>query len=273
MKKKILIFSATLILLLGTTAISFATENKGSSKYEINSVNELKTTLSTMSKDKVTQTEKAYLTEHTDPAVIRDFIEEKDADAERVFEKINKELVIDENLDHYEKTYDIGDNCWVKFEVDEEKIPDFITSLKEKIIPEVSAISRSGHKTGWQKYSGKYSYTAKTTVNYGVVSGTYALRAYYQLTSGGIKVYDSLAAASDSGLLRASVTKEKISDAQATKPGASDCDLYATYKTTYGYSPIEWSKNHKMSLRIKYLSKDTVEKEIQSTRQWSFKNL
>lgn len=205
-------------------------------------------------------------------------IEEKNKDIEEILKKDGTELVIEENQASYEKIYNIGDNCWIKFEFEEEEIPDIVSSVKSKFIFETYALSRSGYKIGWQKYksgknTGKYKYTAKTTVNYGVASGTYSLRAYYQLTSKGVHVYKKLASGTDSGLLVVDVTDSGIDDAYATKPGASDCDLYATYKSTYGKDPIKWSRVHGMALKIKYLSKDTVEKEIKTTREWCLKSL
>lgn len=284
MKKKILILSMTLILLLGTTTISFATNNN-SDNYEINSVPELKEELSEINNSPINPISKNTSTnieEKTDPIVIKEFIEEKDAKIEKILEKEDEPLSSNEAQESYEKTYNLGDNCWIKFEIEEEEITEentnIISALKSKLIPETYALSRSGYKTGWQKYkagrkTGKYSYTAKTTVHYGVASATYALRAYYQLTSKGIKVYDSLATGTDSGVADVSLTKETITDATATKPGASDCNLYATYKTKYGKDSLTLSRAYKMSIRIKYLSKDTVEKEIKTTREWRLKSL
>lgn len=72
----------------------------------------------------------------------------------------------------------------------------------------------------------------------------------------------------DATLLSADATKGVTTDGVATKPGASDCNSYATFKTSYGYDPVRWTRHHKMNLRIKYLDIDKTNKEIKSTREW-----
>jgi len=205
--------------------------------------------------------------------VIRKFITEKEGEMDRVLG--DEVLVIIGDEKNYVKKYDLGDGCWVKFEYSEQEEETIAEKAKNYLINPIYAVSKSGYKTGWQSYKGgkNYTYTAKASVMYGVASGIYKLKAKYRLTSGGIKLNDIIPSSEDSGLLRISNVKDKITDSSATTPGNSDCDAYATYKTTYGSDPIQWSKSYIMRLKIKYLAKDTVNKEIQNTREWTFKNL
>lgn len=207
------------------------------------------------------------LNEKTDPIVIKKFIIEKQKKAEEILNN-SEELVLGSSQEYFEKTYDLGDYCWIKIEIEDKRIPSFLERVKEVVIPSSYAFSQSGHKTGWQKY-GNYSYTGRATANYGVAMGQYMLEVNYNVSANGIKVTDETASSIDETLLSISTQKCITTDNIATKPGASDCNSYAIFKTTYGYSPVVWTRNHKLQVNLKYLDKDATNKELHITREWS----
>ncbi len=275
MKKSVVIFMIVVFCLTSTTLVfadvakltKESNQKENLEEYKINSVTELKKELDSLGNDEIKMDEAKKLSAETAPHVIKAFIKEKQKKADELLNGTG-DLIIESNQQHYEKTYDLGDNCWIKFTIDEERVPTIYEKVKDFLIPTAYAFSKSGYKTGWQDY-GNYKYTAAATANYAVAAGTYRLQVYYTLSSAGIKVTDEIATAIDETLLTIDVKKVETTDDVATKPGASDCNTYAVFKSSYGYDPFDWTRTHKMDLNIKYLAKDATGKQIHNTREWS----
>lgn len=225
MKKYLRTVFALLLSLSLITTLSYASTEDKSQKidnYSIESLEELKAEI----KEKnlgLSKTDEKYLKARTNPKVLEEFLKEKQEVANRILSN-TEPLVISSEQEVFEKTYDLGDNCWIKFQFESKQIPTLYERVKDALIPVAYGFSQSGYKTRWDKY-GTHTFKATATANYVV----------------------------------------------ATKPGASDCNTYAIYKTTYGYNPVDWDRNHIMEIRTKYLAKDTVDKELKITHEWGIK--
>jgi len=257
----------TFVLCLGSFSFVFANDEG----YEINSIDSFKDALNDAYNDGAcSQNEKEQLISETNPQVIDKFLEEKTASMENLVTENIKDA--DMNIDvngneYYSKKISAGDHCAVKIEIKDEAENTVISSLKDYFLEPTYAVTHSGSSTSWKDY-GYRQYTAKTVYYYGVASGTIGLEVHYYLSSNGIKLRYGTPIVGDSGLMNVTANSAHITDQYAKTPGASNTNIYATYKVTYGESPTTWSTTYKMAVVISYLAIDKLDKQIHCGHSW-----
>jgi hypothetical protein len=238
--------------------------------YELDSVDELKARISDELADgKITNSEKNVLFEDTKPEVIENFIEEKTDEALEAIEDIDVALDETKNGHAYQnEVVDIGDGCKVVVEFEEMAEETLLEKIGNLFTIE-SFASQSGSSSLWKGYGNRY-FTAHAYFYYLVASAVLSLENHYNLSANGIKERYGTPYVQDSGLMNASVSTCTVADKAATKPG-TDVDMLATYKVTYGYSPVIWSKTYVIASKVKYVAIDKREKEIHVTQSWTCK--
>lgn len=260
MKRISIMLSLVMILSLILPCYGFAE----TSAEPICSVEELKEEVNRLSDDgTLSDTERRYLEENTDEAIVAEFLSEKMDEAVDLIndESVDNEVTSLENGDEYKKEiYDLGDGC------------QLIVELEDRADGKDNTVSSraSGSNTLWKGYGNRY-FTASATVIFSLGDATLRLRNYYTLSSKGIderKGEAGYAFSTDDGNI--SVTEPVITDSTARTVGESDVNMYCNFTLNYseedGY-PIK--KKYKMKSNVGFVDIDKTAEKVKVKQSWS----
>lgn len=276
-KKSAVLFLGVLLTSALSSVNIFGAEDT-SDEYKYKNISELKKEVNSYNKDgKLTTAEKNDLKENTEPEVLVKFVREKLELASKKCNEIdltNINLHVDENGDTYGKTVvDLGDACKVIIEISDKEEPTIFENALTTVanLFEKQVMASSGYTKVTKGYGNRY-FTIGQNVVCGIGGAHIQLENHYKLSAKGItERYGDAYCKSIS--LGGTITAEspKITDKYATKPGASNTDLYCRFNIKGSLFNVNYSETCKLSTCLSYKSINKTKKTITLLQKWALK--
>lgn len=276
-KKPVTLFLGILLTSTLSPINTFAEEDI-SAEYKYENIGELKKEIKYYNKDgKLSTTEKNDLKENTKPEVLEKFVLEKMKLAAKKSNEINLtniNLDVDASGDAYgKKVIDLGDACKVIIEVSDKKEPTILENALTAVTTlfEKQVMASSGYTKVTKGYGNRY-FTIGQNVVCGIGGAHIQLENHYKLSAKGItERYGDAYCKSIS--LGGTITAEspKITDKYATKPGASNTDLYCRFNIKGSLLNVNYSDTCKLSTCLSYKSINKTKKTITLLQKWALK--
>lgn len=268
MKKMAVALMGALMITSSIPGTVYANETYADTSSSIDTLKVFKAEVAIANADgELSASEKVYLEENSEDAVIEEFITEKmDLAVDILNDSENEGAVyhLEEGQAYKKEVYDLGDSC------------QLIVELEDRSEDDEELVSRatSGSNTLWKEYGNRY-FTASATVNFSLGYATMKLRNHYTLSAKGIDerygtpeyVYYV-----DDGAM--SVTKAKITDSTARTVGASDvnmeCEFTFHYPAEDGYT-VE--KEYLMESTVGFVDIDKSAEKVKVKQSWKLTRL
>lgn len=215
--------------------------------------------------------EKETILSQTSPTVVQEFVNKKVEDAERVLEKVDKEVVFDVTnggKSFAREEYDIGDGCMLILEFEEGSEP-----TNDTFINQSQTKAATTNPDEWKAYGNRY-FTAKKLMVYGIGTLYLCLENHYTLSENGIdERFGDAYAAGGSNITETDVEVlgVYITDDRARTVGESDVNMYARFRTSYKIENLaSVFRTRKLSTTVGYVEHDFVNKKIKVRHSWDF---
>lgn len=273
MKKQIsilVIVSSLVVCLIVGTLDCFANQTT-IEKYEINSLKELKKELNKFEYDDLNSKEMIELNNNTNPKVLEKLVNEKMKKAEVMSKQIDPDEVMKEDADgnsYGKTTMNLGDNCYAIVEFEDREEDNLLKSIKDNLVTPVYAATNG--EILWKNYGNRY-FTASYTAAIGAGTIRYVFENHYRLSANGIRELEGIPLHTWMSVIEtATITnpvREKITDEYATKPGASNVNMYCTFKYEMKMGSAGGGE-FKFATAIDYLAINKADKKIKVKHYW-----
>lgn len=271
--KKSFILIIILILFNATFIDSFAGIRKTEATYKINTLSVLKDELNLHNGNVYSDITKDKIIKETDPAVLKEYADEKIKQAIFVLNSINLDDILEEESEGTyigKKTIDLGEGSKLIIELEDKEDRTLFSNIKDFFIP--TAYAASNGETLWKSYGNRY-FTAKTTILSGIGGCLCSLENHYTLSKNGIDIRygDAYENYGFNVGVTGTVTHNDpiITDASARTPGKSDVNMYVRFNWNYGVPGMSQQGNTKLSTTVGYVDIDPANKQIKVKHSWT----
>ncbi|MEY8368915.1 hypothetical protein AALA24_09100 [Anaerovoracaceae bacterium 42-11] len=259
MKRKLFNVLLILSLTMSLTATGIFAESKPA---KIQSVSQLKAALN----QNLTESEERAVIEETESGVMDAFMTEKMDEAVELLNSQESDLVmkqLPDGMAYAARNYDLGDGCTLTVELSDREEGQ---ALK---VPQISTMATSGSSDQWKDYGNRY-FTARASVSISNVTASMSLENHYTLSADGIEERSGVADVSwnfTGG--SSSKSAPVITDGTAKTAGASDVNMYCTYKFEYKSEKTPQTANYKLNTTVGYVAINKTAKQIKVRQSWN----
>lgn len=257
MKRKLFHVLLILYLTMSLTATGIFGESK---PIKIQSVSQLKAALN----QNLTESGERAVVEKTESDVMDAFMAEKMDEAVDLLNSQERDFVMKQFANgaaYAVRTYDLGDGCTLTVELSDREEGQVLN------MPQISPMAASGSSDQWKDYGNRY-FTAKASVSISNVTASMSLENHYTLSADGIEERSGVADA-NFGSLKSYHGTPAITDRYAKTAGASDVNMYCTYKFEYKSGKTPQTANYKLNTTVGYVAINKTAKQIKVRQSWN----
>lgn len=257
MNRKLFNILLILSLTMSLTATGIFAESKPA---KIQSVSQLKAALN----QNLTESEEKAVIEETESGVMDAFMTEKMDEAVELLNSQERDLVmkpLPDGAAYAVRSYDLGDGCTLTVELSDREEGQ---ALK---VPQISPMATSDSSDQWKDYGNRY-FTARASVSISNVTASMSLENHYTLSADGIEERSGVADV-EFGSLKSSHGVPVATDKYAKTAGASDVNMYCTYKFEYMLQKTPKTANYKLNTTVGYVAINKTAKQIKVRQSWN----